>query len=34
MGGDGPFVAWLVSVSLICSAIALPIWLSIAGLPG
>lgn len=32
MGGDGPFVAWLVSVSLIGSAFALPLWLSLSGL--
>jgi malonate transporter len=31
MGGDGPFVAWLVSVSLIGSAFALPFWLSLSG---
>lgn len=29
MGGDGPFVAWLISVSLIGSAFALPLWLSL-----
>jgi malonate transporter len=32
MGGDGPFVAWLVSVSLIASALAMPFWLSLSGL--
>lgn len=32
MGGDGPFVAALVSLSLIGSAIALPFWLSWVGL--
>jgi malonate transporter len=32
MGGDGPFVAWLVSVSLIASAFALPLWLALSGL--
>jgi predicted permease len=31
MGGDGAFVAWLLSLSLIGSALALPIWLSLAG---
>jgi hypothetical protein len=32
MGGDGPFVAWLISVSLIGSAFALPLWLSLTGI--
>ncbi len=31
MGGDGPFVAWLLSLSLLGSALALPLWLSLAG---
>ncbi len=29
MGGDGPFVAMLVSLSLLASALALPFWLSV-----
>ena len=28
MGGDGPFVAWLITVSLLASLAALPFWLS------
>lgn len=31
MGGDGPFVAYLISLSLLASMVALPAWLSLAG---
>jgi malonate transporter len=27
MGGDGPFVAWLVSAGTVVSAVTLPLWL-------
>ena len=30
MGGDGPFVAWLITISLLCSLAAIPFWLSLA----
>jgi predicted permease len=31
MGGDGPFVAYLISLSLLGSLVALPVWLNLAG---
>ncbi|UCE32276.1 MAG: AEC family transporter [Burkholderiales bacterium] len=31
MGGDGPFVAWLISVSMIGALFALPLWMGILG---
>jgi predicted permease len=31
MGGDGPFVAYLISLSLLGSLLALPVWLNLAG---
>jgi malonate transporter len=30
MGGNGPFVAFLVSASTVISAFTLPLWLSLA----
>jgi predicted permease len=30
MGGNGPLVAWLVSVSTVLSALTLPAWLTLA----
>jgi predicted permease len=30
MGGDGPFVAWLITVSLLASLAGIPFWLSLA----
>jgi predicted permease len=29
MGGDGPYVAFLISVSMVASLVTLPLWLSL-----